>query len=194
MRLVYFLAFYSFLKCQVSPWLSWQKHAVSLFPTLHPVPIPPCPHLSPDFSLPNPTHWRTFEVFTLGTAISMNGLIFRSTIFTAVTFLVPLHLNGVSSMQAITIAGVIVYRRKLFRLLQLQGFPLISAPKQGQSCARLLELPWLNWWLLQAWTDPLLSLAIILHRSGLLVHPRTIPRSSADPARIMLTKKLLGLL
>lgn len=152
MRLVYFLAFYSFLKCQVSPWLSWQKHAVSLFPTLHPVPIPPCPHLSPDFSLPNPIHWWTFEVFTLGTEISMNGLIFRSTIFTAVAFLVPLHLNGISSMQAITIAGVIVYRRKLFRLLQLWGsLDLCSqagtklCTSAGITVAKLMAASGLDW-------------------------------------------------
>lgn len=55
---------------------------------------------------------------------------------------------------------------------------MVSALKQGQSCACLLELPWLNSHMLRAWTDLVSFLAIMLHCSGLPINPRTIPNAS----------------
>lgn len=73
--------------------------------------------------------------------------------------------NRVSSKQTITIEWLCTGQSSSD--LCSQEVPLVSDLKQGQSCACLLELPWLNWWMLQAWTDPLLFFIIILHCSGL---------------------------
>lgn len=156
MRLVYFLAFYSFLKCQMPPRLSWQKHIINLPPPIHPL------YLSVFIPL------LTFHSNPLSTDGTLNvvskhfshwGLQFsQMDSLLGVTHhygcIIPgvVTLNGVSSTQTITIVKMTAYRRKLFRPLQLRGSLALCSQagttlcvSAGITMAKLMDSPGLDW-------------------------------------------------